>query len=83
MSDLFLVGNGAGFSGDRIDAPVPVVRSLVKRGLPAAMFFECLGERTVALAQLERRRTGGGGGAYLGPRLGHRTADASFRLGRG
>jgi len=56
VSDLFLVGNGAGFSGDRIDAPIPVVRSLVKRGLPAAMFFECLGERTVALAQLERRR---------------------------
>ena len=56
MSDLFLVGNGAGFSGDRVDAPIPVMRSLIKRGLPAAMFFECLGERTVALAQLERRR---------------------------
>jgi hypothetical protein len=52
----FLVGNGAGFSGDRVDAPVPVVRSLVRRGLPAALFFETLGERTVALAQLERRR---------------------------
>ncbi|MCA3396200.1 MAG: acyclic terpene utilization AtuA family protein, partial [Roseomonas sp.] len=56
MSDLFLVGNGAGFSGDRVDAPIPVMRSLIKRGLPAAIFFECLGERTVALAQLERRR---------------------------
>ncbi|MDX6748881.1 acyclic terpene utilization AtuA family protein [Geminicoccaceae bacterium 1502E] len=53
---LFLVGNGAGFSGDRIDAPIPVVRTLVRRGLPAALFFEVLGERTVALAQLERRR---------------------------
>ena len=52
----FLVGNGGGFSGDRVDAPIPVVRSLVARGLPAAMFFETLGERTVALAQLERRR---------------------------
>ncbi|SDD18980.1 acyclic terpene utilization AtuA family protein [Belnapia rosea] len=52
----FLVGNGSGFSGDRVDAPVPVVRSLVARGLPAALFFETLGERTVALAQLERRR---------------------------
>ena len=52
----FLVGNGAGFSGDRVDAPIPVVRSLVRRGLPAALFFETLGERTVALAQLERRR---------------------------
>ncbi|MBV1796055.1 acyclic terpene utilization AtuA family protein [Siccirubricoccus sp. G192] len=56
MSDTFLVGNGAGFSGDRVDAPIPVVRSLVRRGLPAALFFEVLGERTVALAQLERRR---------------------------
>ena len=56
MSDVFLVGNGAGFSGDRIDAPIPVVRTLVKRGLPAAMFFECLAERTIALAQIEKRR---------------------------
>jgi Acyclic terpene utilisation family protein AtuA len=56
MSDTFLVGNGAGFSGDRVDAPIPVVRSLVRRGLPAALFLEVLGERTVALAQLERRR---------------------------
>lgn len=52
----FLVGNGAGFSGDRVDAPIPVVRTLIRRGLPAALFFEVLGERTVALAQLERRR---------------------------
>jgi hypothetical protein len=56
MSGTFLVGNGAGFSGDRVDAPIPVVRTLVRRGLPAALFFETLGERTVALAQLERRR---------------------------
>ena len=54
--ELFLVGNGAGFSGDRIDAPIPVVRTLRARGLPAAIFFEVLGERTVALAQLARRR---------------------------
>ncbi|HYZ33578.1 MAG TPA: acyclic terpene utilization AtuA family protein, partial [Crenalkalicoccus sp.] len=52
----FLVGNGAGFSGDRVDAPIPVVRTLIRRGLPAALFLETLGERTVALAQLERRR---------------------------
>lgn len=56
MSTPFLVGNGGGFSGDRIDAAIPVVSTLVRRGLPAALFFECLGERTVALAQLERRR---------------------------
>ena len=53
---VFRVGNGAGFSGDRVDAPRPVVDTLIAAGGPAAMFFETLGERTVALAQLERRR---------------------------
>ena len=53
---MFRIGNGAGFSGDRIDAPGPVVDTLIARGGPAAMFFEVLGERTVALAQLEKRR---------------------------
>lgn len=54
--DLFRVGNGAGFSGDRVDAPVAVVETLIAKGGPAALFFETLGERTVALAQLEKRR---------------------------
>ena len=53
---MFRIGNGAGFSGDRIDAPGPVVDTLIRRGGPAAIFFEVLGERTVALAQLEKRR---------------------------
>jgi hypothetical protein len=56
VAEAFLLGNGAGFSGDRVDAPIPVLRTLIARGGPAAMFFETLGERTVALAQLERRR---------------------------
>jgi len=56
MNDLFLVGNASGFSGDRVDAAAPVVRTLVRRGLPAALFFECLAERTIALAQIEKRR---------------------------
>lgn len=54
--DVFRIGNGAGFSGDRVDAPGPVVDTLIAAGGPAALFFEVLGERTVALAQLERRR---------------------------
>ena len=54
--DVFHVGNGAGFSGDRIDAPGPVVDTLIASNRPAALFLEVLGERTVALAQLERRR---------------------------
>ncbi|MDH5536684.1 MAG: DUF1446 domain-containing protein [Betaproteobacteria bacterium] len=53
---VFRVGNGAGFSGDRVDAPGPVVNTLIAHGGPSALFFEVLGERTVALAQLERRR---------------------------
>lgn len=53
---VFRVGNGAGFSGDRVDAPIAVVETLVAKGGPAALFFEVLGERTIALAQLEKRR---------------------------
>jgi hypothetical protein len=56
MEAIFRVGNCAGFSGDRIDAPGPVVDTLIALGGPAAVFFEVLGERTVALAQLEKRR---------------------------
>lgn len=54
MTAQFLIGCGAGFSGDRIDAPIPVVRDLVRRRRPSAIFFETLGERTLALAQLRR-----------------------------
>jgi hypothetical protein len=50
-----LVGGGAGFSGDRIDAPIAVVRDLRASGERAAIMFETLGERTLALAQLRRR----------------------------
>ena len=50
------VGAGAGFSGDRVDAPAPVVKTLAARGGPAAIIFEMLAERTLAFAQLERQR---------------------------
>jgi hypothetical protein len=56
MVDMFRVGSCAGFSGDRVDAPGPVVDTLIELGGPCAVFFETLGERTVALAQLEKRR---------------------------
>lgn len=56
MAEVFRVGNCAGFSGDRVDAPGPVVDTLIALGGPCAVFFETLGERTVALAQLEKRR---------------------------
>ena len=54
--DTLAVGCGAGFSGDRLDAAAPVVRTLVARGGPAALIFENLAERTLAFAQLSRRR---------------------------
>lgn len=50
------IGCGAGFSGDRWDAAVPVVRTLRAMGGPAVLMFETLAERTLALAQLKRRQ---------------------------
>ncbi|MGH8327247.1 MAG: acyclic terpene utilization AtuA family protein, partial [Steroidobacteraceae bacterium] len=43
------IGTGAGFSGDRIDPAVV----LAERGNIDFLVFECLAERTIALAQLE------------------------------
>lgn len=54
--ETLAVGCGAGFSGDRTDAAAPVVRTLVQRGGPAALIFENLAERTLALQHLARRR---------------------------
>jgi hypothetical protein len=56
MSDRMLIGAGAGYSGDRIDAPIAVVRDLRSAGERAAIIFETLGERTLAAAQLRRRQ---------------------------
>jgi|KBSMisStaDraftv2_1062788.scaffolds.fasta_scaffold02600_3 hypothetical protein len=49
------IGCAAGFSGDRTDAAGPVVEALIAAGGPAFLIFECLAERTLALAQLARR----------------------------
>ncbi|HWL83372.1 MAG TPA: acyclic terpene utilization AtuA family protein [Roseomonas sp.] len=53
-SALLRIGCGSGFSGDRLDAPGPVVEALIAAGGPAALMLEVLGERTLALAQRER-----------------------------
>src|SRR4051812_8005933 len=53
---LLRIGCGAGFSGDRWDAAVPVVKTLRALGGPAVLMFETLAERTLALAQLRRRQ---------------------------
>ena len=55
MSDTFLVGCAAGFSGDRTDVALPVVKTMAASGRPACLIFETLAERTLALAQLARR----------------------------
>jgi hypothetical protein len=52
MRELLRIGAGAGFSGDRLD-PAGV---LAVRGGIQYLVLECLGERTVALAQLRKRR---------------------------
>lgn len=44
------IGAGAGYSGDRIDP----ARDLAERGQLDVLVFECLAERTIALAQLQR-----------------------------
>src|SRR5262245_43036642 len=49
------IGGAAGFGGDRTDAAGPVVDTLVARGGPGVLIFEVLAERTLALAQLDRR----------------------------
>ena len=44
------IGTGAGFSGDRIEPAIDLARS----GKLDYLVFECLAERTIALAQLDR-----------------------------
>ncbi len=50
------IGCGAGFSGDRVDAAIPVVETLSRRKGPRYLIFETLAERTLALAQKHRQR---------------------------
>jgi len=51
------IGSGAGYSGDRIEPAV----ELAERGDIRYLGFECLAERTIALAQADRLRDPGGG----------------------
>jgi acyclic terpene utilization AtuA family protein len=63
--DIFAIGCAAGFGGDRTDAAAPVVETLIARGGAGALIFETLAERTLALAQLDRRKNPDGGYAPL------------------
>lgn len=51
------IGSGAGYSGDRIEPAV----ELAEKGDIQYLVFECLGERTVALAQQARMKNPDGG----------------------
>ena len=48
----YRIGSGAGYSGDRIDP----AQDLAERGALDVLVFECLAERTIALAHLRRSR---------------------------
>ena len=50
MKDNLRIGAGAGYSGDRVD---PAVELAEKADLDY-LIFECLAERTIALAQLRK-----------------------------
>jgi hypothetical protein len=51
------IGSGAGYSGDRIEPAL----ELAEKGDLQYLVFECLGERTVALAQQARMKSPDGG----------------------
>ena len=52
MKATLRLGSGAGFAGDRLDAAA----ELAEHGALDYLVLECLAERTIALAQLRRRR---------------------------
>jgi hypothetical protein len=52
MRETLRVAAGAGFSGDRLEPAVV----LAQRGGVDYLVLECLGERTIALAQLRKRK---------------------------
>ncbi|SAK93132.1 ABC transporter substrate-binding protein [Caballeronia catudaia] len=51
MKDITRIGAGAGYSGDRIEPAV----ELAEHGALDYLVFECLAERTIAIAQQARR----------------------------
>jgi hypothetical protein len=83
-SSTVFIGCGAGFAGDRTDAAGPVVETLAQCDGPRFLMFETLGERTLALAQLERRNDPRRGynpqlEKFVGPVLA-RCLDANIRI---
>lgn len=56
MTNIYRVACAAGFSGDRLGVAKPLVHELIRLKGPSCLIFESLAERTLALAQLERRQ---------------------------
>ncbi len=56
MDKTVYIANGAGFSGDRFDAAVPLVAQLASCSGPRYLMFEVLAERTIAIAQIARKK---------------------------
>ncbi|NYQ26471.1 acyclic terpene utilization AtuA family protein, partial [Escherichia coli] len=52
MKKTLRIGGGAGYSGDRIEPAL----ELAERGELDVLIFECLAERTIALAQQARMK---------------------------
>ncbi len=52
MTRTVRIGSGAGYSGDRIDPAI----ELANKGSISYLIFECLAERTIALAQQRKRQ---------------------------
>jgi hypothetical protein len=53
--DVVRIGAAAGFAGDRTDAGAPLVAAMAPLAGPRFLVYETLGERTLALGQIERR----------------------------
>ena len=73
------VGCGAGFAGDRFDAGVAVAEHLAARDGPRTLIYECLAERTLALAHGAERGWSPWLETYLEPVLA-RCLDAKIRI---
>lgn len=66
MNKRLRIGCGAGYAGDRIDPAV----TLAERGNIQYLCFECLAERTIAIAQMEKQADAGKGyGQFLEERM--------------
>ena len=61
MEGQVYIANGAGFSGDRFDAAVPLVAHLATCMGPRYLMFEVLAERTIAQAQIAKVKDPGSG----------------------